>query len=200
MTIQLFVEDCILQIYREDYMAAAQHYIFERDAVPLLFQTLTLAIEIQANPTKEKGKNYLSSLSKPNLERVVFRSAYIFEVLYQQESSIIKNENFNFLSLFFQIKSKSAQRIFLKALATALENDDIKITNEEAEQLVETITAWAIDPKTKVAIQAYAFDCLHQLRYRSAEAPVMIEHLVEIFKQIDMPATRSKLRKWGYSN
>ncbi len=196
MTIQRFVEDCFLAAYREDYIANARHYVLEMDAVPLLLETMSKAIEIQANPKNKTADPYLATLSKSDLEKVVFRSAYVFEAFYQYEPGVIKHENFDFLALLLQLKSKSAQRLFLKILASVLENDDLKVSKEDAEKLVETIAQWTIDPNVKVAVQINAFECLVLLKDKASEATFIIEELVEIFRQVDSAAMRCRLRRW----
>jgi len=62
--------------------------------------------------------------------------------------------------------------------------------------LAETVALWATAPRTRVAVQIWAFEILLLLREKAHITNETIGYLLEILIQDSSPAIKCRLKKW----
>ncbi|MCL2290924.1 MAG: hypothetical protein FWC34_09535 [Bacteroidetes bacterium] len=155
---------------------------------------------IYFNPQKAKSQSaaydYLRIKKKTEREQIAFRSAYLLETLYFKDKNILLFLKDDFIELLSIITNESAKRHFGKILTDLLKNNVLIFSEDEYELLAETVASWVVAPRTRVAVQIWAFEALLLLRKKAQIGNETIGYLLEILTQDSSPAIKCRLKKW----
>ena len=97
------------------------------------------------------------NLSKDDLEKIEFRSAYILEAVYCRESILFSPYLTQFFDLFPTITNGSMRRHFAKICFLAIKKGS---RPHNIDAIATACADWIIDPQTRVAVKAWALDIL----------------------------------------
>jgi hypothetical protein len=140
--------------------------------------------------------DFLRVKKKTEREQIAFRCAYLFETLYFKDKNILFLLKDDFAKLFSTISNESMKRHFGKILTDLLKNSVMVFSEDEYELLAQTVASWAVAPRTRVAVQIWAFEILVLLREKAKIDEETIGYLLEIFSQDNSPAMKCRLRRW----
>jgi len=193
-----------------------QHFLscFEKDfaekkATEIQKQALQ---EMLVNVLREviySTSDFIKSRKKTERDQITFRCAYLFETLYFKDKNIIllflnpsvetDGNDFagnNFAELLSAVTNESVKRHFGKILTDVLKNNVLTFSENDYELLAETVASWAVAPRTRVAVQIWAFEILLLLREKVNISEETIGYLLEILSQDSSPAMKCRLRRW----
>lgn len=164
-----------------------------------LFEVLHDGIQydILLTPIKNSDQYaYLFERGAVSRQQIVFRCAYILEKIYFADPEIINHPDLRFLQLCLHVKNKSAMRHFSKILAHALQKNQILITDSERERIIEVLADWVSDPKIKVAVKVWVFECFLELQKYSDSAREIIIAMWDLFSKDPTPGMIVRLKQW----
>jgi hypothetical protein len=118
-------------------------------------------ISSQSLPTlwsliEESGK---LGLSKPDLEKLEFRLAYILEAVYSQNPTLFQPFRNAFFELFPSVTNGSVRRHFAKICFYEIKKGH---NPPNVEAIATACADWIIDPATRIAVKVWALDILSQ--------------------------------------
>ena len=99
-------------------------------------------------------------LSKPDMEKLKFRSAYILEAVYFKNPESFSPFLHSFFELFPTVTNGSMRRHFAKIGYHVIKKG---YTLHHIEDIATACADWIIDPQTKVAVKTWALDILLEL-------------------------------------
>jgi hypothetical protein len=99
-------------------------------------------------------------LSKPDLEKLKFRSAYILEAVYYKNPTLFYPFLLSFFELFPTVTNGSMRRHFAKICYYEIKKGSCP---PNIEAIATACADWIIDPKTRVAVKVWALDILLEL-------------------------------------
>jgi hypothetical protein len=140
--------------------------------------------------------NFLRVKKKTEREQIAFRSAYLFETLYFKDKNIIHLIRDDFVTLLAAVNNESMKRHFGKIVTDILKHNILTFTEEEYELMSQTVTSWAVAPKTRVAVQIWAFEILVLLQKKIQIEEETIGYLLEIFTRDSSPAMKCRVKRW----
>jgi hypothetical protein len=132
------------------------------------------------------------NLSKTDLEKLEFRSAYILEAVYFHDSQLFKPFLHSFFEIFPTITNGSMRRHFAKICFF-----EIKKGNRppDIEAIATACADWIIDPATRIAVKAWALDILIELTKTEKWLKELLPEIVASLSQHPSAGMLVRLRR-----
>lgn len=185
--------------FEYDFANINRDKIIVENRLSYLFEVLNDGIQYDiSSPPLKKSElyAYLNERGGVVRQQIVFRCAYILEKIYFADPEIINHPDLKFISMCLNVKNKSAMRHFSKILAHALHKNQIIITHSERERIIEALADWVSDPRIKVAVKVWVFECFLELQKYSDTAREIIIAMWDLFSKNPTPGMIVRLKQW----
>ena len=145
MTREQLIEGCLTS-FEPNFARTWAEQVILTNSLPILWELI--------EESRKLG------LSKPDLEKLEFRSAYILEAVYLKNPTLFDPFLNSFFELFPKVTNGSMRRHFSKICFHAIK----KGNNPPNSEAIATACAdWIIDPSTQIAVNVWALDILIEL-------------------------------------
>ena len=145
MTREQLIEGC-LTVFVPNFAKTWAEQVISTQSLPILWEIIE--------------EREVLRLSKPDLEKLEFRSAYILEAVYLKNPTLFEPFINSFFELFPKVTNGSMRRHFAKICFLAIK----KGNNPPNSEAIATACAdWIIDPATRIAVNVWALDILIEL-------------------------------------
>lgn len=162
-----------------DFAVTMAQRVRDADALGLLYATATSRHE---------------ELPREVRHKVLFRSAYVLEVIYLDAPASFRPFAESFCACdFAACTDESTKRHFGKIMTHLLREYDPGIA--ALGTIAETAAQWAVEPRTKVAVRIWAVEILKYCRQRVDWVAESWEDLLEAIAQDATPGICCRLRK-----
>jgi hypothetical protein len=140
--------------------------------------------------------SYLSSIPKPELNKIEFRTAYVIESLYFFDNTTFCDFHSSFFELFPKVKNESTKRHFAKIMADILSKDNYRTSDENYDLIAATCVDWIIKEKVRVAVQIWAIECLIVLKTKVNWVPDLLMDLLDTLSVNPSAGMKVRLKRW----
>ena len=141
----------------------------------------------------ERQKLRLSAVDRA---KVAFRAAYALEyAFFLNRELFISKYLDSFIETFPLTKNRSAHRHFGKMMTILLRSKCVIFSPEQASIIAETAAIWLADPKTRVAVQAWALEILTLLAPQVAWIAEVLPDAIGLLSLNPTPAMKVRLRR-----
>ena len=131
-------------------------------------------------------------LSKEDLEKFEFRSAYILETVYCQYPKLFYPYLYRFFEKFPIITNGSMKRHFAKIGFFAIKQGNCP---HNIEAIATACADWIIDPKTRVAVKVWALDILIEFTKTEKWIKDLLPEVIEALSKNPSAGMSVRLRR-----
>jgi hypothetical protein len=188
----------IAELLRKDFFENFAHecanIIIARKGEDILFELLCDMIRRDREVLLELGifKGY-------EVNKLEFRTAYVFEYVYFTNPSIIHKRVKAFTGLFPNVKGESAKRHLGKIMAHLLMQIELDKYCSELEIVASSLIDWILNKKVRVAVIVWAVESLIVLKSRYEWLPEILEEIIQNLSENPSAGMKVRLRKWKFA-
>lgn len=144
-------------------------------------------------------KNYRElALPRPVKEKIAFRSSYILERIYFDNSRLFQPYLKEFFLLFPGVENKSSRRHYVKMGENMIASGTCIPGNPY--DVCFACLNWITDKQSRPAVVIWAVDILFLLRGRVPEVKELLPDIVEQLRQNPLPSIQCRVKRWLKTN